>query len=139
MSFSWQLLRWGLVMLMVVSAMGAITALGDTLFPKESVGAGFFEDLAGTLITRLRWIHPVLAVFVAGYLVRVARRVGDGFPLAETVERLVYLQVALGVINVALLAPVWMQVVHLFAADVVWVAVVILSAQVLAARQSVTS
>jgi heme A synthase len=136
---SWQLLRWGLVMLMVVSAMGAITALGDTLFPKESVGAGFFEDLAGTLITRLRWIHPVLAVFVAGYLVRVARRVGDGFPLAETVERLVYLQVALGVINVALLAPVWMQVVHLFAADVVWVAVVILSAQVLAARQSVTS
>jgi heme A synthase len=136
---AWRLLRWGLILLVVVSAMGAITALGDTLFPKESVGAGFFEDLAGTLITRLRWIHPVLAVLLAGYLVWMARRVGRGIRLAETVERLVYLQVALGVVNVALLAPVWMQVVHLLAADAVWISVVILSTQVLAAREQVVS
>lgn len=132
-----RMLRWAVILLMVVSAMGAITALGDTLFPKEAVGAGFLDDLGGTLIRRLRWIHPVLAVLMSGYLIWMARRVGEGIPLADTLERLVYLQVALGVMNVVLLAPVWMQVVHLLIADALWITFVLVGVQALAQRKPV--
>lgn len=160
-----RLLSWGAAGLLVVSAMGAITALGDTLFPPESVGHGFFDDLAGTLITRLRWVHPVLAVLTAGYLLWMVRSLGRGptalwavtvgtsgtdpshFSVTRVVggpgtalavlERLVYLQVIVGIVNVALLAPVWMQVVHLAIADAVWISFVLASSEVLAVRREV--
>ena len=36
---------------------------------------------------------------------------------------------AVGVLNVALLAPVWAQVLHLLCADLLWVALVVLTAR----------
>jgi hypothetical protein len=36
-----------------------------------------------------------------------------------------------GVVNVLLLAPVWMQIVHLLLADVLWITLVLLSAATL--------
>jgi cytochrome c oxidase assembly protein subunit 15 len=146
---AWRLLRWGGVLLLVVSAMGAITALGDTLFPKEAVGTGFLDDLAGTLITRLRWVHPVIAVGTAGFLIWMLRRIeleagarpdrSDPAVVGAVLERLVYLQVALGVVNVVLLAPVWMQIVHLLVADLVWIAFVLFATQTVAARRAVAA
>ena len=38
------------------------------------------------------------------------------------------LQLGAGVINLVLLAPVWMQVVHLLLADLVWITLVLLAA-----------
>jgi heme A synthase len=43
----------------------------------------------------------------------------------------IVLQLSLGVINVLLLAPVWMQLVHLFVSDQVWIGLVLLSGAVL--------
>jgi len=37
-------------------------------------------------------------------------------------------QVGLGFLNLFLLAPAWMQIVHLLAADLVWIALILLSA-----------
>jgi cytochrome c oxidase assembly protein subunit 15 len=42
------------------------------------------------------------------------------------------LQAALGGLNVLLLAPVWLQLVHLLVADLLWMALVLLAASVLA-------
>jgi heme A synthase len=42
---------------------------------------------------------------------------------------LILLQVTLGALNVVLLAPAWLQIVHLFVADVLWVAIVLLAAE----------
>jgi len=42
------------------------------------------------------------------------------------------LQLLGGVINLLLLAPVWMQLVHLLVADLLWIIFVMLGAQVLA-------
>jgi heme A synthase len=36
-------------------------------------------------------------------------------------------QLALGLLNVVLLAPVWLQIVHLLAADALWIAFVLLA------------
>lgn len=131
-STQWRLLRRGAALLMLVSAMGAITALGDTLFPKDALGAGFLDDLGGTLITRLRWVHPVLAVLTAVYLLWMIDRLRGAVSLAGAVEAMVYGQVVVGVVNVVLLAPIWMQVIHLLAADVLWIGFVLLAAQALA-------
>src|SRR4051812_37795757 len=61
----WQL-TLGAAALLLVSVAGAITALGDTLFPSASFAEGLGADLSSTshLLIRLRTIHPVLAVMV---------------------------------------------------------------------------
>ena len=41
------------------------------------------------------------------------------------------LQLALGLLNVALLAPIWLQIVHLLAADLLWIAFVLLAVRAL--------
>jgi heme A synthase len=43
------------------------------------------------------------------------------------VALLVFVQLAVGVLNMVLLAPVWMQIVHLLIADLLWIALVVLT------------
>ncbi len=57
-------------------------------------------------------------------------------PLSSMVIALVVLQGIAGVVNIYLLAPIWMQMVHLLLADLVWIALVLLSVAVLARPQS---
>jgi heme A synthase len=40
-----------------------------------------------------------------------------------------FIQLCAGMLNLGLLAPVWMQIAHLFLADVVWVALVLFVAE----------
>jgi heme A synthase len=130
----------GALALLVVSCAGAITALGDTLFPSASLQAGLNADLSSTshLLIRLRTIHPILAVALAGYLALsawpLAASTGEGRTTARALIALVGLQIATGAVNVVLLAPVWLQLVHLLLADAVWIAFVFLAAERLARR-----
>ncbi len=119
-----------------VGTTGAITALGDTLYPKSQVG--LHEAAAATLLERLRIVHPVVAVLTALYVVlagAVARRMRPSPATARLSRLLVALfaaQVLAGTVNVALLAPVWMQIIHLLLADAVWIALVCTTAAALA-------
>ena len=63
-----------------------------------------------------------------------AARSGLGLGPGAWVALLAGLQAALGGLNVLLLAPVWLQLVHLLVADLLWIAVVLLGAAVLAGR-----
>jgi heme A synthase len=121
---------------------GAVAALGATLF-SEGDGAGV--DLEGMsaasrVLFSLRhyYLHPLLAFAVGGYLVWFAvasRRAGLGAwarRWAGAVVALVAAQFAAGLVNAALLAPVWLQLVHLLLADLLWLALVLLSAESLA-------
>jgi cytochrome c oxidase assembly protein subunit 15 len=78
-------------------------------------------------------VHPVSAV-VAGifvlWLVGQARQLGAG-RLAALVLALLGFQFALGLADVLLLAPIWMQIVHLLGADLYWIALVTLAAVVI--------
>jgi heme A synthase len=49
------------------------------------------------------------------------------------VAALVFVQILAGTVNVLVLAPVWMQVVHLLLADLLWIAFVRMGASALAA------
>ena len=57
------LLAVGTLGLLITAVSGAVTALGDTLFPPTSLAAGFAQDFTPGmhLFVRLRGIHPILA------------------------------------------------------------------------------
>ncbi|HET7232777.1 MAG TPA: COX15/CtaA family protein [Longimicrobium sp.] len=120
----------------VVGTTGAITALGDTLYPKQQVGLR--EAATATFLERLRIVHPIVAVLTALYVVlagAIARRMRPSATTARLSRLLVALfaaQVVAGAINVILLAPVWMQIVHLLLADAVWIALICTTAAALA-------
>ena len=119
---------------------GAITALGDTLFPSRSLAEGLAQDFSPSahLLIRLRVIHPTLAVAMAAVLLLTAGVCAVRRPSPETrrfgiaVAALVLTQVLAGVVNLVLLAPTWMQLLHLLLADLLWLALVGLAAATLA-------
>lgn len=129
-------LAWiGLLATIVVGATGAVAALADTLFPSPSLRAGVADDFAATapLIVRMRWLHPAAAIIsvvcVAWLCLRVRSKV------ARWVVALLVLQLVLGTGDVLLLAPTWMQILHLLGADLYWIALVALCADVLAPQR----
>jgi len=122
---------------LIVGVTGSLAALGDTLFPATSIGAALAQDFSATStwLVRWRWTHPTIAffasVFLIWLLVRASRRSvhWDNRGLSALVLILLAAQYLLGVLDVVLLAPVWLQVVHLLGADVLWAALVVLTAR----------
>ena len=125
----------GLVATLVVGATGTLAALSDTLFPATSLRAALTQDFAGSggWLLRLRIVHPASAVlaglFIVWLLARSLSRQSER-GLAIWVGGLLALQFGLGLVDVALLAPVWMQVVHLLGADLLWIALTVHAARV---------
>ncbi len=131
-------LALGAVILLMISVAGAITALGDTLFPSGTLAEGLQADLSSTahFLVRLRVIHPVLAVMGTMYMMAsvwpLASGSGRRRSRAWTLTWCVIAQLAAGMVNVVLLAPIWLQLLHLLLADAVWVTYLFFAADVLA-------
>jgi heme A synthase len=119
-----------LALLAIAGASGAVAALGDTLFPARDLAHAIEQDLSPTshALLRLRLAHPALAALAAAAALALAGRwsltAPDRRGAARAVVALTLAQVVVGVVNVALLAPVALQLVHLLLADLVWVAMV---------------
>jgi heme A synthase len=137
----------GLVGAVVVSITGAITALGDTLYPVETtrslaervaadhaVTASFFE--------RGRAVHPLVALLVVGALLIIFQRTRAirPYPAVERATRaaslLLFVQVGAGALNIMLSAPAYMQVIHLGIATMLWLSLVLLYATAMAEKRS---
>ncbi len=116
-----------ILLTLVVGATGAVAALADTLYPSSSLRAGLAQDFASTapLIVRMRWVHPAAFVLAFGCVAMLCWRVRSR--RAAVVAGLLALQFILGIGDVLLLAPQWMQVLHLLGADLFWIALVILA------------
>ncbi|WP_263365423.1 COX15/CtaA family protein [Edaphobacter bradus] len=114
----------------VVGATGAVAALADTLFPSPSLQAALASDFAADspLLVRMRWMHPTAAVIGLCCVLWLVARVRS--PLSRIVAGLLGLQFVLGVGDVLVLAPAWMQILHLLGADLYWLALVALVAQI---------
>lgn len=128
-----------------IGVTGAVTALGDTLFPATSLAQGIQQDTnpAASFLIQLRVIHPILAVIVGTYLlyvtVFVAGRRGSTTRTLSMIFRFIVVgQILAGGINVLLLAPTWMQIVHLFLADMVWIVLTMYAASVLGVGEETT-
>jgi heme A synthase len=126
----------GFLFMLVLGISGAVTALGDTLFPSASLAEGLREDFSADahFLVRLRVWHPIIAILTGTYLVFLAGLTAM-FRANPTIRRLAAALVGLfviqgiaGLVNLVLLAPVWMQLVHLLLADLVWLSLVLLAA-----------
>jgi cytochrome c oxidase assembly protein subunit 15 len=127
----------GLLLVLIVGVTGSLAALGDTLFPAASLGAALQQDFSSSSswLVHWRWIHPTIAflasVFLIWLSVRAVRRstCWDNRGLAALVLILLAAQYLLGVMDVVLLAPLWLQLAHLLGADALWITLVILTAR----------
>lgn len=141
-----RLLAACLLVLLITGISGAVSALGVTLYPVEShaeaIRAHLNED--SPLVVRLRLIHPALAVATTLLLFGLARRTLDSLSnsrggrsgdheserraanLSHLLMLMVFAQMAGGLLNIALKAPVWMQLAHLLLADGLWIVLVLL-------------
>jgi cytochrome c oxidase assembly protein subunit 15 len=126
------------LLLLMVGTSGAVAALGDTLYPSSSLASGLAAELSPTAhaLVRLRLAHPLLALLGAAGVVAVALstlRQADAAArrAALFVLGLVLVQLFAGLANVVLLAPIWLQLVHLLLADLVWIGFVLLAARYL--------
>ena len=129
----------GWLLLLFLGVSGAVTALGDTLFPAGSLTEGIAQDFLPTahFLVRLRVYHPLIAIATGIYLALAGRAVAAERPgertrrLSRALILIVGIQLVAGFVNVILLAPVWMQIVHLLLADVMWIAAILLGATAL--------
>jgi cytochrome c oxidase assembly protein subunit 15 len=134
------LLAAAFLAVLLTGVTGAIAALGDTLFPATSFAEGLRQELSAeaSLLLRLRILHPFAAVAAGIVLLAAARAALRARPdprvrrAAVAVAGLVAVELAVGVANVLLLAPVPLQLVHLLLADLAWLALVLLASASLA-------
>ncbi len=109
----------------VLAALGALTALGDTLFEVGSFREGWVRDWAADahFLERLRVLHPALAVLwliIALPWLQSSTSVWGRRGLKGIVLNLV-----IGAANVLLAAPLALQLVHLLVANLIWISLVL--------------
>lgn len=129
----------GIGVLLVVAATGALNALADTLFPADTFLEGLREEFGPTapFLVRLRVVHPLIAIAGAFTLLLLVRHPAfdpdrrAARPIAAVIA-IVAAQIVIGIVNVAMATPTEIQVVHLFAANALWVAFALASIRVLA-------
>lgn len=129
----------GVLATIAVGVSGSLAALGDTLFPAASLREAFAQDFAAgsPVLLKLRLVHPATAVIAAAFVLwliaesRRAERLGDPTRVhrAGLLMVLLALQFVLGIADVLLLAPAWMQLLHLLGADLYWVSLILLAAE----------
>lgn len=129
-------MAFGLVALLVLGVSGAITSLGDKLFPVTSTPKAIADALDGTkhFLIQLRVLHPLIAVSVGIYLVLIAGLINHlrPSPLGAKLAKLSVLgfgiQIGIGLLNIVLKAPDLLAIFHLLVADLIWLTVVVWSA-----------
>jgi len=126
------------ISILLLSMSGAITALGDTLFPATSLKEGIQQDLSSSVhfLIELRIFHPLIAVLTI-FLILAMLKYGlhinseENKKLSNLIVVFFLLQLFLGGLNVVLLAPIWMQIIHLLVANLIWISFVLFANRVI--------
>jgi cytochrome c oxidase assembly protein subunit 15 len=133
----------GLLATMVTGIAGAVAALADTLFPSTSLASSLAQDFSPVTpaLLHFRLFHPAAAPITACYVLwivlRSSTRRNRFSRSAIALVISVAVQVSVGIANVLFLAPVWLQIAHLFVADVLWVLLVVVSADLVLERAGI--
>lgn len=135
----------GMVILAFIGATGAVTALGDTLFPPEMLLDGAFDNVDATsqLLIDLRVIHPIAAVigsglfFIGGFFIKQRRDNPYAERYINALFIIIVVQTFIGIVNIALFAPVVVQMIHLLVADIMWMLLIVLAGELFYPRKAV--
>jgi len=124
----------GLLAVLAIGMTGTVAALGDTLFPATSLRASLLQDFTSgsPALLHFRLLHPVLAIIAGTYVIWLVLKNSSRrmYPSRTSVVIIILLftQIGIGLLNVLLLAPVWLQILHLLVADTLWISLVLASA-----------
>ena len=129
---------------LILNASGAITALGDTIFASDSLMAGLRADMDPTahFLVRLRVWHPVIAIGLGLYLMLAGTAVAMQRPSAKINQyvqatKIIFgIQLLVGFVNILLLVPVTIQIIHLLLANTVLIFLVLIAAEALSQPQT---
>jgi heme A synthase len=121
---------------MAIGTTGSLASLGDTIFPSDSLRHALMQDSSASshVLLRLRLLHPVAAVIGSMFvfwLLWSHRRKQDHSPWLFVLAAALTTQIALGTMNVILLAPIWLQMTHLLVAEMFWILLVLASTDLL--------
>ena len=111
-------------------ATGSITALADVLFPSASFYEGLMEDFDRTseLLTRLRILHPIVAIGLSVALIIESRKIQKDYKIdVKFLQLLVIVAVTLGVLNVLSNIVLLLSIFHLAIADLLWITYIYVS------------
>ena len=121
-----------LALFVCIPATGAWAALANTLFPSLNLAEGLQKDFASDSpwILRLRVVHPLLAlslgVILALHFYRIAMRTSDSASrqAALRVSGVFAGALIFGILTLISLSPIWMKLVHLTWAQLLWISLV---------------
>jgi cytochrome c oxidase assembly protein subunit 15 len=124
----------GMAAVILTGVCGSLAALADTLYPSSSLRSAILEDFSpnSPWLVHIRWLHPVISLVAGAFILWIVFRGLSNAAnrgLSGSVIGLLLLQYALGVADIALLAPVWLQMLHLLGADLLWIALTVLTAR----------
>lgn len=119
---------------LLAGSTGAVTALGNTLFPESSLVEGMKKDFLSSshFLIKLRIYHPMIAVSLVLLLINFALKNLEEVSLRKTAQQLLVAAIvalSFGVVNWLLMAPKWGAIVHLALANILWIIFVYLYAQ----------
>ncbi len=141
------LLGTGILGIFLIGMSGSVAALSSMLFPANSLAEGFQQDFSATsnILLRLRVSHPILSISVGVYLIFLAgwlrSKAKENQPVnrwANVLSVVILIQFASGAVTLLTLAPIVMQIIHLFLADAVWISFTLLSASFLAEQNELS-
>jgi len=119
----------GAGILVLIAAIGSLNALADTLFPAESIVSAVTEEFGSTapILLQIRVLHPIVAIGGSIGIVFIIRYLDVGMSRSTRkrgwiIVSIIGFQSVVGLVNIALLTPVEIQVIHLVIADLLWIA-----------------
>lgn len=120
----------GLGLMLVIMFTGGIAAMGNTMFPAETLADGVAMDFDPDShpLVRLRILHPIISISVGIYLflalgfVRLRKPVVEARGLSQVLFGTYVAQLVVGFVNLATLAPTVLQLLHLGVAVAVFCA-----------------
>ena len=126
----------GFLLVAIMGVSGAISALGHTLDPVKNVLKAAANPHTFWMV-RFQPYHPLLALAVGMMLLLIVGVVSNLRPsprvkLTGALFLWIYgFELVLGFVNITLLAPIWMQMLHLATAEAVIISLAWFSAEVL--------
>ncbi len=130
----------GFAAIILVGITGSIAALSHMIFPSGSIAESVAKDFSPTsnILLRLRLLHPITAIltsvfliFLTGWLTKETGKERAVVRWSNILSILVLAQIGFGSLTLLTLAPIVMQLGHLFLADAIWISFVLFTASFL--------
>jgi heme A synthase len=128
------------VLLLLVSASGSIATPDSARFATVTVAASLQADVHTMfqVLNRMGDLHPVLAMLMSIYVAGVAwlmyhhTQTSTTRRLAVLVTVFIILEIVVGVLNLTLLTPIALQLLHLLLHTLLWITLTLLASEALA-------